>query len=713
MTLTIPDAALDYARHGWPVFPCEPRGKRPLVAKGFKAATTDEMQIVRWWQRWPEANIGIPAGPHFVVVDVDVHKGGQQSMQALVARHGPIPRTLCARTGGGGFHHLFAPRPEIICKSNCLGTGIDTRGNGGYIVVAPSIHATGAAYEWESDPFDTALAPCPDWLVPRGNLQDLPPPTNAPVDDRVERARAYVAAMPPAISGCGGHAATYNVARVLVNDFDLTPADAQALIEEYNLRCDPPWSARELAHKLKEAASKPHTRAKGCMIEPPAEVYVPPEDAPREPEDAPASTFPAQLLNPPGAVGLLCRWINETAIKPQPVFALANALAFWGAVVGRRVATPTDLRTNIYALGVGPAGCGKDHSRKRIKALADAAGVLDSLIREHHASDSAIYTTLEECPSVLMQLDEIGHWLTAATARNAPQHVRNMPIVLTEIFSSANCKLQGKVYALKEAKRAAIDQPNLCLYGVTVPATLFDGMTAEQVSDGFLARLIVFRSSDDDPHEREPEPVDPPAELLAMVKRWHDDDRPRRHAGNLVWKPTTVHVDADARDVFKAFDQDIRAGKAEWRGNMGLDTLWSRAREHAHKVALTLATGISFEAPRITGGLAEWACTLIDFLTRDLIHCIRQNVASTSFGRDILKILRVIRDAGGECSATALNRRTQGMMPEVRGKALTELLQTGQISKNTADTGKPGRPPVSYRIIAFNARTTKTGEDES
>jgi hypothetical protein len=69
----------------------------------------------------------------------------------------------------------------------------------------------------------------------------------------VERARRYVAAMPPAISGAGGHAATFNVARRLVADFELHDADAWDLIVEYNGRAMPPWSERELRHKLVSA----------------------------------------------------------------------------------------------------------------------------------------------------------------------------------------------------------------------------------------------------------------------------------------------------------------------------------------------------------------------------------------------------------------------------------------------------------------------------
>ena len=70
----------------------------------------------------------------------------------------------------------------------------------------------------------------------------------------LERARRYVERMPPAIAGAGGHSATFAVARKLVADFGLTDAEAWPILVEYNTRCQPTWSERELRHKLADAA---------------------------------------------------------------------------------------------------------------------------------------------------------------------------------------------------------------------------------------------------------------------------------------------------------------------------------------------------------------------------------------------------------------------------------------------------------------------------
>lgn len=68
----------------------------------------------------------------------------------------------------------------------------------------------------------------------------------------LERARVYLATLPPGISGQGGHGATFRAA-CWVARFGLGDGDALALLEEFNRRCQPPWSQKELLHKLRDA----------------------------------------------------------------------------------------------------------------------------------------------------------------------------------------------------------------------------------------------------------------------------------------------------------------------------------------------------------------------------------------------------------------------------------------------------------------------------
>jgi hypothetical protein len=156
-------AALKYASQRLRVFPvhsvddrictcgkesCHSPGKHPRVKDWAAAATTDVKTIREWWDSWPNANIGIATGRDsgVFVVDVDGEEG-RKSLERLKQEHGWDAKTLTARTGKG-FHLYFANPGERVKNRVRLLPGIDVRGEGGYVVAPPSVHASGVTYAW-------------------------------------------------------------------------------------------------------------------------------------------------------------------------------------------------------------------------------------------------------------------------------------------------------------------------------------------------------------------------------------------------------------------------------------------------------------------------------------------------------------------------------------------------------------------------------------
>jgi ABC-type multidrug transport system fused ATPase/permease subunit len=166
------EAALEYARSGIPVFPCNPLDKKPLTTNGFKDASKDEAQIHAWWQKWPNAMIGAPTGPvsGMWVADLDLDPArkinGRATLDQLIAQRGPIPETLTTITPRGGQHLIFAwdSNVEIRNSAGKIGPGVDVRGNGGYVCLPPSKNATGGEYHWVSNGTAQAVL-APSWLV--------------------------------------------------------------------------------------------------------------------------------------------------------------------------------------------------------------------------------------------------------------------------------------------------------------------------------------------------------------------------------------------------------------------------------------------------------------------------------------------------------------------------------------------------------------------
>lgn len=146
-TVSLHDAALAYTRRGVAVFPVKPRGKTPLTAHGFKDATTDPDRVHAWWTATPDANIGVPTGHLFDVVDID----GSEGIATMYNGAQPLIDDLTvigvARTSRDGGRHLYVPATGAGNKTGIF-PGVDYRGAGGYVVAPPSIGANGRRYEW-------------------------------------------------------------------------------------------------------------------------------------------------------------------------------------------------------------------------------------------------------------------------------------------------------------------------------------------------------------------------------------------------------------------------------------------------------------------------------------------------------------------------------------------------------------------------------------
>jgi Bifunctional DNA primase/polymerase, N-terminal len=185
-------AALALAQRAIPTFPCAPGAKRPLTPRGLHDASTDPRVINGWFRRAPDANIGIPMGfrSGLFAIDIDQHGAdGHETLRALEQTLGALPETLAASTPSGGEHRYFRmPDRELRNTAGALGPGIDTRGEGGYVLCAPSI-VDSRPYCWTVRAQPAALSGA--WLealTPRAR-PSAPVEPWTPRDDR-EQSRA-------------------------------------------------------------------------------------------------------------------------------------------------------------------------------------------------------------------------------------------------------------------------------------------------------------------------------------------------------------------------------------------------------------------------------------------------------------------------------------------------------------------------------------------
>ena len=172
-------AAEKLAALGFRVLPIRPGMKHPPMSAWQEAATTRTDTLRNWWHGlYRGFGVGIATGhldtgEPFFVLDIDERDAysGADTLADLEKQHGPLPATITSITGSGSEHRFLAvpegrpvPRND---QSGRLGVGLDIRGEGGQVVVAPTIHPNGNAYAWEvghaPDEIDMAVAP--DWLL--------------------------------------------------------------------------------------------------------------------------------------------------------------------------------------------------------------------------------------------------------------------------------------------------------------------------------------------------------------------------------------------------------------------------------------------------------------------------------------------------------------------------------------------------------------------
>ena len=595
---------------------------------------------------------------------------------------------------------------------------------------------TGHLYDGEDlqDVERPLAALCREWGLTRERRRDAPPPilrASGDTSGAEDRAAAYLATMDPAVEGSSGHSSLFKAACAMAWGFDLgREASIRLLAAEFNPRCSPPWDLgniselREFERKVDQALQAKHEQPRGHLINDvqfaaptvtintaallasAASRMATPEPV-EEPMPEPSKGGIAKrLLQPPGLLGRITGWINATANNYQPEFAMGNAIAFTGALVGRKLATENDGRTNFYCVGLGASGCGKDHSRKQIARLAEASGVTHHLAGEDVTSDTALLRVASENPSVLLQLDEIGHFMSANKSRNASTHEMKIVPLLTKLFTSANSKYRGKEYAdATDKPRVDIDQPNVCLYGTATPKQVWDSLSTSQIEDGFIGRLLIFTTTDNDPDWREVDDKAPPRSLVESVAAWSQfQPQAPQGAGNLVQaKPKAMRVQAtdEAAEVLERFRDDARAAKRKLMDkHEPTYALWVRAAEQAWKLALLASADTPQGGMTIGREAAEWAVGVTDYLIRDLIAHTAGKVVDSAHQRDLVDVLASVRASGIKgVTKSDLLRSHRKIKTRDMDEILKRLVDEGVAVNQILAHEGAGRPTSVYTAV--------------
>ncbi len=341
------DAALAYAARGLHVHPIRSRSKEPASPHGFKDATTDEATIRAWFERSPDLNVAFATGQKSGRWILDVDEGGADTLLDWDRDHGGLPDTPLHRTGGGGRQYHFDNPPGLVIPSRVrFAPGIDTRGEGGYALLPPSVTET--AYTWlrEGDP-----APAPSWLV---DLVCGRQNADTGLLDEITIQATTFADAPGAPEG-----QRHATACRLIGSEIARGTEPAAILNEalaWGSRCRPPMPVEEITGIVGRLLAKERSKPAAGAADNLEELELPPAE--------PWPAAPTIALRH-GVVGEFLDRIGP-ATEADPVALLTTFLVAFGNAAGRGphalVSGATRHGVNVNAGIVGRSGKGRKGS---------------------------------------------------------------------------------------------------------------------------------------------------------------------------------------------------------------------------------------------------------------------------------------------------------------------------------------------------------------
>ena len=717
------ESARTYLSRGYAVIPVPARKKIPVL-KGWTDLRLSESELPVHFNG--TGNIGVLLGePSGWLVDVDLDC---EEAVALAPKFLPPTDAMSGRPGKPASHWWYVcegiktrKHQDPVSKKMI----VELRSTGAQTVVGPSIHPSGEPY----DPLDgepavvdagelaAAVAALAEAVTEsrHGRKETIVSQRCQIGSDRfkaddvvLRRAAAYLDRIPPAISGSGGHSQTYAAATAMVHGFGLDPEAAfSLLLDRYNPRCEPPWSEKELRHKVSDAASKPHERPYGWLRDSgPAEAtdvdlsglvlrgraLVADPTPPPAPDDP--GLLPPESLRVPGFVGEVMDYCLATAPYPSQTLAFCGALALQAFLAGRKVRDPGDNRTNIYLLGLAHSSSGKDWPRKINARVLHAIG-LGTGLGDRLASGEGVQDALHGTPSMLFQTDEIDGLLQSINRARDARFESIMGTLLT-MYSASNSIFPMRRKA-GQNEPGVINQPCLVLFGTAIPNHYYAALSERMLTNGLFARMLILESGPRGAGQ-EPTVSDLPERVLATAKWWSDLRPGPGNLANAHPTPRVVPHTDEARALLVELRKDAEQayGEAEGRRDAVATTVWGRTSEQTRKLALLYAVSENHEEPAIGVEAVRWASRLVMHQTRRMLFMAANHAAETPFDELALRAMRKIREApDGSLPHSVLLKRMK-MDSRSFHDLIDTLVQRGDVLAESASTS--GRAALTYRL---------------
>lgn len=706
---------------------------------------TTEVEVATW-ASWPDCGIGIVGGA-VAAVDIDIKDNADLALQIERLARERLGDTPALRIGR-------APKRMLVYRTNEPFRGIKRHPLEvlclGQQFLAYAIHPdTGAPYAWPEEGLadiditdlpeisaevalaflDEAYALLPENLRQRGLASNAPAGEIARCHSQIGTLPAIEAALAwlpnaeldydswmrvgMALKGALGEAGADLFAdwsAQAAKDVPATTMKAWASFKPdrigagtiYHLAMERGWQpepALRLDGSLPEDGDHP---AAGLLARLDVTAAVP---------SSPPAGPPFSLSIPDGLVGDLTDYMLTTARRPQPLLSLGASLCTIGALMGRNYRTESNLRSNLYVVGIADSGSGKNHAREIINETFFEAGLAHHLGGNKIASGAGLLTALHRQPAILFQIDEFGMFLSAAADRKrSPRHITEILDNMTELYTSAGGIFLGAEYANRDGsnERRDIVQPCLCVYGTTTPLHFWGALQGANVVDGSLARFLILPSDEDYPDENIAVGIRqaPPAliqglQLIAAGGGVRKGNLTGKTADqNTAVNPMIVPMTEEARVRFRQLSIELTE---ELRAAAGtaFTAILARIGENALKLALIVAVGRDPARPEIEITAAEWAIGFVRHYAQRTMEAVERHVADTETEAYLKRLKEIIRSSGAKgITKSEITRASQWLKSRDRDEILLTLIESGDIT--TGMRGSSTKQAMVYRMARWD-----------
>jgi hypothetical protein len=406
------------------------------------------------------------------------------------------------------------------------------------------------------------------------------------------------------------------------------------------------------------------------------------------------------LCFPPGLVGTIAQWINDSAIKPQPALALAAALCVVGTAMGRQYAGPTRTGSHIYALGIAPTGAGKDHALQATKRILTSAGMGQHLGPGEFISSTAVINFMTRSPLGFCAMDEFGAFMARINSRKAGGFEKAVGAILRTAWGSSFSPMPTPEWAQKRS--TLIHAPALSLYGTSTPEEFFGALSGLDTSNGILNRFLIF------PSLARPNAVEPRASLDQVPLGIIEGLKLIMHGQGGLVATNLNQSDADpaafmlkcewgagAREMYQAYLTEIETTSD---GDPEFAAFHSRAAEYAQRLAFIRAVGRRGGQADVEQEDTAWGITIARHCFSYALEAGRDYIADTEAQARAQDIFRAIKSRRGKISHRDLMRALQHRYSTRDARdALDALHQSGAIEVHEKPNIR-GRPTYFYSV---------------